>query len=109
MQPERQYAVTVVMGVAAFGACLALQTNGLIAISVGLVYATAAYYLAEDPSVLRDRSGPSWESATVGGVSAFAAASLVQVDPGAGVLLLAIGLAYFGIVIGHVTERRRDD
>jgi hypothetical protein len=106
MGPGRQYAVTVAVGVVAVAAALWLHVPGVIAAALGVVYATAAYYTAEHPDLLRGREGPSLESGALAGVSTFGFVSLVQVEPGFGVVALAFGLTFFGFANGVAYGRQ---
>lgn len=105
MTPERQYAVTVIVGIAAFALCLFLESSGAIASSAGVVYAAASYYAAEYPDILSGREGGGLEAGVLAGVSTFGMMGVLFAEPGSGVVVLALGLMYFGYANGVAYAR----
>ncbi|MFB6071422.1 MAG: hypothetical protein ABEJ88_00480 [Halobacterium sp.] len=108
MSPERQYAVTVAVGVAALALCLWLESSGSVAASAGVVYAAASYYACEHPDLLSGREGGSLEAGVLAGVSTFGMMGVLLAEPGGGVVVLAFGLTYFGYANGVAYARDRD-
>jgi hypothetical protein len=106
VKPERQYAVTVLVGLAAFALCLVLGSGGGIAISAGVVYAAASYYAAEYPDMLGGLEDGGLEAGVLAGVSTFGLMGILFAEPGAGIVVLAFGLTYFGYANGVAYARQ---
>ncbi|MFC3477508.1 hypothetical protein [Halobacterium litoreum] len=99
MSPERRYVLTVAVGVAAFALALALEAHATVVVATGVVYATAAYLTADHPDLLWGREGQQ-NGGVVAGASAVGMLGLVGADVSSGVVVLALGLLYFGFAAG---------
>lgn len=105
MTPERQYAVSVVVGLAAFALCVVLRAHPSVVVAAPVVCTAAAYYTADHPDVLWARNERGWESGALAGVSTFGVLGALSSTDSYSMALLVFGLLWFGFANGVAYAR----
>lgn len=99
MSPERRYVLTVAVGGAAFALAVAFEAHATVVVATGVVYAAAAYLTSAHPDLLWGR-GNERSGGVVAAASSVGMLGLVGADVPSGVVVLALGLLYFGFAAG---------
>ena len=98
--------------VAVGAALLLLDAPPVILPQVAVLYATAGYYAARHPDVLRggsDSPSPDWTAGALGGGLTFGLVGLTAVDAPPWLYGYGFGLVAFGFVVGVAHARDRAD
>jgi len=110
---RREWASAGVAALVAVGAALLLlDAPPVILPQVAVLYATAGYYAARHPDVLRggsDSPSPDWTAGALGGGLTFSLVGLTTANAPPWLYVYGFGLAAFGFAVGVTYSRDRTE